>query len=293
MTARGPILVTGGAGQVATMLAQEGGVAVRVVGRPEFDFDQPDSIERSFDAAQPSLVVNAAAWTAVDAAETEPDAALRTNRDGPAALARLCARAGIPLIHISTDYVFDGNKGEPYTEADTPNPTGAYGRTKLAGEDAVLAAHGRSTVLRTSWVYSATGKNFVRTMLGAAQKTDKLRVVADQKGCPTSARDLARAILAVAARMRDGWQDEYAGVFHAAGHGWTTWHGLAVAVFDEAARHGRTPPTVEAIRTADWPTPARRPPDSRLNCAKLERVFGVRQPKWRDSVARVVNELLA
>ena len=289
MTAPGPIMVTGGAGQLATALA---GAGVRVVGRPGFDFDQLDSIARSFEAVRPGLVVNAAAWTAVDAAEADPEGARRANCDGPEMLARLCAAAGVPLVHVSTDYVFDGDKGSPYVETDEPNPTGVYGATKLAGEKAVLAAHPRAVVLRTSWVYSAAGKNFVRTMLGAAQKTDRLRVVGDQKGCPTSARDLAAAIRGVAARLQDGWRDEYAGVFHAAGEGWTTWHGLAEAVFAEAGRHGGRVPMVEAIRTAEWPTPARRPADSRLDCAKLQRVFGVRQPAWRDGVARVVGELM-
>ena len=239
------------------------------------------------------MVVNAAAWTAVDAAEKEVDAAMRANRDGPETLARLCAAAGIPFIHISTDYVFDGDKGAPYVETDATNPTAAYGATKLAGEHAVLAAYPRATILRTSWVYSATGKNFVKTMLGAAQKMDRLRVVADQKGCPTAARDLAVAILGVAARINDGWQDAYAGIFHAAGSGWTTWHGLATAVFEDSARHGQKIPIVDPIRTEDWPTPARRPPDSRLDCEKMARVFGVRQPDWRASVARTVDELLA
>ena len=286
------ILVTGGAGQLATSLVQEGGAAVRLVGRPAFDFDRPQTIEAAFADATPSLVVNAAAWTAVDAAEKEPGAAMRANRDGPASLARLCAAAGIPLIHVSTDYVFDGDKNQPYVETDATNPTCVYGATKLAGELAVLAANPRSIVLRTSWVYSATGKNFVKTMLGAAQKTDRLRVVGDQKGCPTSARDLAAAILAIADRLHDGWQDGYAGVFHAAGAGWTTWHGLAAAVFEDAAAHGSKVPVVDAIRTEDWPTPARRPPDSRLDCGKLSRVFGVRQPDWRGSVTRTVGELL-
>ena len=286
------ILVTGGAGQLATAMVQEGGDAVQRVGRPAFDFDRPETIAAVFGSVRPRLVVNAAAWTAVDDAETKPEAAMRANRDGPEALARLCAAAEIPFIHVSTDYVFDGDKGEPYVETDPTGPTGVYGTTKLAGEQAVMAACPRAIVLRTSWVYSATGKNFVRTMLGAAQKTDRLRVVGDQKGCPTAARDLAAAILQIAARLQDGWQDAYAGVFHSAGSGWTTWHGLAMAVFEEAEALGRRAPVVDAIATSDWPTPARRPPDSRLDCSKLVRVFGVRQPEWRGSVGRAVRELL-
>lgn len=287
------ILVTGGTGQLATAMGQEGGRAVRRVGRPELDFDRPDSIEAVFAAISPTLVVNGAAWTAVDAAEQEPEAAMRANRDGPAALARLCARAGIPLVHLSTDYVFDGGKGEPYVETDPTGPTGVYGATKLAGEQAVLELCPRAVVLRTSWVYSAAGKNFVKTMLGAAQKVDRLRVVGDQKGCPTAARDLAAAILGVAARLQDGWREEFRGVYHAAGAGWTTWHGLATAVFEYAGPLGHKVPAVDAIRTEDWPTPAKRPADSRLDCGKLARVFGVRQPDWRSGVARVVTELLA
>ena len=287
------IMVTGGAGQLATAMEQEGGAIVRRVGRPAFDFDRPASIAECVAAAQPSLVVNAAAWTAVDAAEAEPEAAGRANRDGPATLAAHCADAGIPLIHVSTDYVFDGTKGAPYTESDPTSPAGVYGATKLEGEQAVLAAWPRAIVLRTSWVYSATGKNFVRTMLGAAQKNARLRVVADQQGCPTAARDLAVAILAVAARLREGWQDRYAGVFHAAGAGSTTWHGLAEALFEDAAAYGHAVPVVDAIATSDWPTPARRPQDSRLDCTKLSQVFDVRLPEWRSGLARTVAELLA
>ncbi len=296
----GPILVTGGAGQLATALVQEGGAAIHRVGRPDFDFDRPRTLAAVFQAVRPALLVNAAAWTGVDTAEAEPDAAGRANRDGPATLAALCADAGIPMIHVSTDYVFDGLKGTPYTESDPTSPTGVYGRTKLEGEQAVLAACPRAVVLRTSWVYSAAGKNFVRTMLGAAQKVPRLRVVADQRGCPTAARDLAVAILAIAPQLADARPDgsgtrvpNGSGVFHACGGGETTWHGLATAVFQEAARHGHPVPAVDAIATADWPTPARRPPDSRLDCTKLARVFGVRLPDWRISLARTVDELLA
>ena len=287
------ILVTGGAGQLASGLAELGGSRVVRVGRPAFDFARPESLDAAVAAHDPALVVNAAAWTAVDAAEQEPEAAAQANVDGPGQLARLCARRGIPLIHVSTDYVFDGMKGAPYTEDDAPNPTGVYGRTKLAGEHAVLRAWDRAAVLRTSWVYSPVGKNFVRTMLAAAERGVPLRVVADQRGCPTSAWDLARAVLGVADRMLAGWRGEYGGVFNAAGTGETTWHGLAGAVFEAAARHGRAMPEVAPIATADWPTPAQRPPDSRLDCTRLARVFDVRLPPWRDGVERTVDALLA
>ncbi|MCQ8239467.1 dTDP-4-dehydrorhamnose reductase [Rhizosaccharibacter radicis] len=290
----GPVLVTGGSGQVATSLERLGGPRIRRVGRPQLDFDRPDSIAETFRSVAPVAVVNAAAWTAVDAAENEPEGAARANRDAPEILARLCAEAGIPLIHISTDYVFDGDKGAPYTEADPTSPTGVYGRTKAEGEQAALAANPRTVVLRTSWVYSATGKNFVRTMINAGEKNPVLRVVGDQQGSPTSADDLAEAVLRIVALIeRDGWKPDYAGIFHASGTGETTWHGLAVAALERAAHHGRTMPDVQAIRTADWPTPARRPADSRLDCDKLHRVFGVRLPEWRTSLDRTVDRLLS
>jgi len=289
----GPILVTGGTGQVASALGAAGGAAVRVVGRPVLDFDRPESIVASCREAAPWLVVNAAAYTAVDAAEDDAEAAYRANRDGPGALARLCAAAGVPLVHISTDYVFDGAKGAPYVESDPTAPTGVYGASKLAGEQEVLAAWTRTVVLRTSWVYAPSGKNFVRTMLRVGADRDRLRVVADQRGCPTTAADLADAILAIAARLREGWRDEYAGVFHAAGSGETTWHGLAVATFEEAARFGARVPVVEAITTAEYPTKAKRPADSRLDCGKLASVFAVRLPDWRVSLARTIDAVFA
>ncbi len=284
------IWVTGGSGQLASALARAPDVSV--VGRPAFDFDHPGTIDTAFAAASPALVINAAAWTAVDAAETDPDGAARANHDGPARLAALCARAGIPLIHISTDYVFDGDKGAPYVETDRTNPTGVYGATKLAGEQAVLEACPRAIVVRTAWVYSATGKNFVRTMLNLGKTRDHLRVVADQRGCPTAAGDLAAIVLGIAHAALAEWRDEYAGIFHSGGTGETTWHGFAEAIFAEAARHGARAPTVEPITTAEFPTPAKRPADSRLDCSKLERVFGLRQPAWQTSLAGVVDTLL-
>src|SRR4051794_32560445 len=274
-----PILVTGGSGQLALALEQAATMPVRRVGRPEFDFNRPESIGAAFRQASPWLVVNAAAYTAVDAAEADADAAFRANRDGPAELARLCAQSGIPLVHVSTDYVFDGTKPAPYVEADPVAPQGVYGASKLAGEQAVLASGAQAIILRTAWVYAPTGKNFVRTMLNVGRTRDRLTVVADQAGCPTTAADLAAATMAIAGSIRaSGWRDEYSGVFHAAGTGSTTWHGLAVAVFEEAARHGVKAPVIDPIATKDWPTPAKRPANSRLDCERLARVFGLRLP---------------
>ncbi len=284
------ILVTGGGGQVARALgAAAGGRELRVVGRPAFDFDRPETVRSVLDVARPALVVNAAAYTAVDQAEREPEAALRANRDGPAALAAWCGAHGARLIHISTDYVFDGTKGAPYVEDDATGPTGVYGASKLAGEQAVLASGARALILRTSWVYAESGRNFVLTMLNAARRTDRLRVVADQRGCPTAAADLAAAILA----LSDAWDGSTGGVYHAAGSGATTWHGLAEAVFARAAAHGMARPEVTPIATADWPTPARRPADSRLDCRRLAQDFAVTLPPWQDSVARTVDAALA
>ena len=284
------ILVTGGTGQLARALADAaGGGALRVVGRPDFDFDHPETLRATLDATAPALVVNAAAYTAVDKAESEPDVAYRANRDGPAIIAAWCADHGARLIHISTDYVFDGSKGVPYVEDDATSPTGIYGASKRAGEEAVLASRAQAVILRTSWVYAPFGKNFVLTMLNAARKTDRLRVVADQRGCPTAAADLAAAILALA----DRWNGSDGGLYHAAGSGETTWHGLAEAVFARAERHGLRRPTVEPIATADYPTPARRPADSRLDCGRLARRFGIVLPNWEASVARTVDAALA
>jgi dTDP-4-dehydrorhamnose reductase len=287
-----PILVTGGTGQLASALAATPGITR--VGRPDFDFDHPDTIATAFRAAAPRLVVNAAAYTAVDAAETNVEAAYRANAEGPGILARLCKQADIPLIHVSTDYVFDGTKPAPYQETDRVGPQGVYGASKLAGEAAVSDASGKTIILRTAWVYAPTGKNFVRTMLNAAKTRDRLTVVGDQHGCPTTAQDLADAILAIIARIdRTGWQPTYSGIFHAAGTGETTWFGLAVAAFEEAARHGAKIPAVAPIATADWPTPAKRPANSRLDCTKLNTVFGVTMPHWRGSLTQTVDTIFA
>lgn len=291
------ILITGGSGQLGhelVALARARGMNFVAVSRPEFDFERPETIDACFAAAKPALVINAAAYTAVDKAETDQRAARAGNHTGPLRLAELCAAAGIPFIHVSTDYVFDGAKGAPYREDDETNPTGVYGATKRDGEAAILEnTTAKAVILRTAWVYTAHGKNFARTMLNAGRKMPTLRVVADQRGTPTAASDLAAAILGVADKIgQTGWRDDYRGIFHATGAGETTWYGFATAIFEEAAALGQRPPEVLPIATADWPTPARRPADSRLDCAKLTRVFGVSLPHWRGSAGPVVQQLL-
>jgi dTDP-4-dehydrorhamnose reductase len=287
-----PLLVTGGTGQLAQALREAGTGQVRVVGRPEFDFDEPETLDALFADAAPRVLINAAAWTGVDAAEAEPEAAARANADGPARLAALCRHHGTQMIHVSTDYVFDGTAGTPYRETDATAPTGVYGATKLYGEHRVLEHLPEAIVLRTAWVYAETGKNFLRTMLGASRKTTTLRVVADQRGCPTNAFDLAQAILTIATRLQSADRPP-GGVYHAAGGGETTWHGFAEAIFATAGQYGWPVPTVIPITTADWPTPARRPADSRLNCDRLATAFGVRLGPWQPSLVRTVQAICA
>lgn len=284
------ILVTGRGGQLATALATAlpaRGFDVLATGRPDFDFDAPATIAAALAMARPDAVVNCAAWTAVDAAEDQEAAAYRANAIGPALLAADCATAGIPLIQVSTDYVFDGRKGAPYVESDLPNPLGAYGRTKLAGEWAALAGNPRTLVLRTAWVFAATGTNFLRTMLRLGAERPELRVVADQQGSPTAAPDLADAIAVILSRIREqSWRDAYRGVFHATGGGFTTWHGFAEAIFAASGLH----PVVHPIDTASYPTRAARPADGRLDCGLLAATFGVRLPPWQEGLMRVLQE---
>ncbi len=290
------ILVTGASGQLGDALSRRlaaRGEAFTAFQRPAFDFEKPETVSACFESARPTLVINAAAYTAVDKAETDQEAAKAGNHTGPLALARLCEAADIPFIHVSTDYVFDGNKGAPYLETDPTSPTGVYGATKRDGEEAILATSAKAVILRTAWVYSAHGKNFARTMLNAGRKMPVLRVVADQRGTPTAAGDLADAILAIAEKIAaTGWRPEYRGIFHATGGGETTWHGFASAIFEEAARHGYKPPQVQPIATSDWPTPTRRPPDSRLDGGKLAGIFGVALPEWRNTLPGIVTSLL-
>jgi dTDP-4-dehydrorhamnose reductase len=290
------ILITGGSGQLGDALQAQAaarGLDFTAVSRPDFDFADPATIDACFARAQPSLVINAAAYTAVDAAETNIAAAEAGNHTGPLHLAELCAGADIPFIHVSTDYVFDGAKGAPYVETDPASPTGVYGQTKRDGEIAILAACPKAIILRTAWVYSAHGKNFARTMLNAARRVRQLRVVADQRGTPTSAGDLSAAILDIVAVLQEnGWRESDKGIYHATASGETTWYGFATAIFEAASTCGLTPPLVTPISTADWPTPAKRPADSRLDCGKLARQFGVTLPDWRSALPGIVTRLM-
>ena len=280
------IAVTGSKGQVATSLIERAGRRAEVValGRPAFDLTDRSSVIAGLEAARPDVVVNAAAYTAVDKAEVEEADALQVNRDGAGHVAEAAARLGVPLLHLSTDYVFDGALDRPYREDDRTDPTGAYGRSKLAGEKAVAECCEDSVVLRTAWVYSPFGSNFVRTMLRLNEARDEVDVVSDQLGNPTSAFDIADALVAIAEKMKDDPSATLRGVFHMTGSGEATWADLAEAVFEEAAAQGRRQTQVKHIATADYPTLARRPKNSRLDNEKLARVYGVKLPEWRQSV---------
>jgi dTDP-4-dehydrorhamnose reductase len=292
------VLIAGREGQLARALPPvfaEGGWHAAAKGRADgLDLAGPASaIVEAVRAETPDLVVNAAAYTAVDRAESESAAAMAVNRDGAAVLAAAAASVGAAVLHVSTDYVFDGGKGEPYAEDDAPAPIGAYGRSKLEGERAVAAANPRAAVLRTSWVVSASGQNFLRTMLRLAATRDEVSVVDDQRGAPTFAADLAAAILRMAPRLaRSPAGDAAFGVFHLSGAPDTTWHGFAAAVFAGVAARGQRVPVLRAIPTSAYPTPTRRPADSRLDCSRILAVHGVRRPDWRPALERCLDELL-
>ncbi|MCJ9429767.1 dTDP-4-dehydrorhamnose reductase [Kordiimonas marina] len=291
------IFVAGKSGQVALALQELDGkhnMAVQCFGRPDFDLTDADGVKAAVQAFAPDAVINAAAYTAVDQAESDEVTALAVNAQGAANLAAAAHAVDVPFLHISTDYVFDGTKDTPYLETDATGPTGAYGRSKLAGEQAVMASNPDAMIFRTAWVYSATGKNFVKTMLMLAEKRDELGVVADQAGNPTYAPDIAEALIGVVRHIfAEGWQPSYAGVYHLAGTGDTTWYDFALATFAEGAKHGHPVPTVAALTTAEYPTPAKRPANSRLDCGKLEKTFGIQLPKWQDSLKRCVDRLFA
>ena len=292
---KGAILVAGRSGQVARCLvesAAQRGTRVVAIGRPELDIDDAASIEQAAHTVEPSAIVNAAAYTAVDRAESDPDRAFAVNRDGAGFLALEAQRRGIPLIHISTDYVFDGRKSCAYTEEDLAAPLGVYGRSKFEGEAVVLQACPAALVLRTSWIYSPYGENFVKTMLRVSQTHDRVRVVDDQCGSPTAATDLAKAILDILDQMGRENVGYRAGVYHLAAQGETTWHGFASAIFAGLAARGWPVTSPTAIKSAEYPTPARRPANSRLDCGKIERQFGIRLPSWQRSLEVCLDRLV-
>lgn len=285
------VFVAGAAGQLARALVDRApsDAQLLALGRPELDLERREGAHRIAEFA-PDAIINAAAYTAVDAAESDSGHAFAINRDGAAWLAGIAAQRKIPFLHVSTDYVFDGAKDEAYTEDDAPNPQTAYGRTKRAGEEAVLTTHPTALIFRTAWVYSPYGQNFVKTMLRLAAERESLRVVNDQIGNPTSAHDIAAALLDIAGQVmrRD---DHPGGIYHLAASGETTWFGFAEAIMRLAGDLGGRTIPVAPIATSDYPTPAKRPANSRLDCGKLDRDFGLRLPGWRESLAVAMRAL--
>jgi dTDP-4-dehydrorhamnose reductase len=287
------ILVIGSSGQMARSLVACKSADIDIVsgGRTTVDLRLPSTLEKALVVHEPDLVVNAAAYTAVDRAESEPEAAHAVNARGAGSLAGICHRAGVPLVHISTDYVFDGTKLGTYDERDAVSPINVYGRTKAEGEDRVAEAAERVIILRTSWIHSPYGRNFVSTMLELAARRDQVTVVDDQLGCPTYAPHLATAIVQMAPQLLASDFKDW-GIFHAAGTGETTWCGLALEAYS-VSRWLRGPAAeVTPISTAEFPTAARRPRNSRLDCSKLVGVFGIALPNWRVGAALSVGETL-
>jgi dTDP-4-dehydrorhamnose reductase len=288
------ILLFGAGGQLGSelaLLAAAEGRPLTPVAHAEADIADAAAVRAAIERSAPSVIVNAAAWTKVDAAEAEPQAAFRANEQGPRQLALAAEAAGIPLIHVSTDYVFDGAKAWAYREDDPIAPLGVYGRSKAAGEAAIREATPAHVIIRTSWVYGAYGANIVKTALRLARERDELRFVADQLGCPTATADLARAILAAAQAVTSA-QPAF-GTYHFAGTGVTSWHGFVSHLVDVQARFTGRRPAVRPITTADFPTPARRPANSELDSSLFARTFGVSAEPWRTASEKVVAQLCA
>ncbi|MER8376585.1 dTDP-4-dehydrorhamnose reductase [Mesorhizobium sp. M1406] len=290
------LVVTGREGQVAASLLEAGqgraGVEVIAIGRPELDLAKPDTLIEAIAAAKPDIVVSAAAYTGVDQAEDEPDLAFAVNAVGAGKVAEAAAELGVPVIHLSTDYVFDGSKDSAYVETDATAPASVYGASKLAGEQAVALANPSHLILRTAWVYSPFGRNFVKTMLRLAADRDEIAVVADQWGNPTSALDIADAILHAAAQLHDGKSFGASGIYHLAGTGEANWSGFARHILDTSRVSGGPWARVRDIATRDYPTEAQRPANSRLSSAKFAAAFGWNAPDWRQSTEAVVRRLV-
>lgn len=275
------ILISGQHGQVSRELQQRLGALAEliVLGRDQMDLAQPAQIRKQVRRGRPDLIINAAAHTAVDLAESEPEGAFAINGVAPGIFAEEALLLGIPLIHYSTDYVFDGSKPEPYTEDDAPNPLSVYGQSKLAGERAITAVQGQHLILRTSWVYSTHGRNFLLTMQRLLQEKPELRIVADQIGAPTWAGTIANSTLALIERWRGDDAGAW-GTYHLTAQGETSWLGFAQAIGDVLRKRGQPCASLIPIPSSDYPTPATRPLNSRLDCTRLQREWGVVQPEW-------------
>ena len=289
------IVVIGVNGQLGWELNRQGkqqGLDVVPADLPDFDITDQPAVENLVTKTSADVIINAAAYTAVDRAESDPQLAFAINRDGPAYLAAACAALGVALIHVSTDYVFDGTQKEPYVETDPVSPIGVYGQSKAAGEEAVRKILPAHIMIRTAWLYGVHGNNFVKAMLRLGHEQEIIRVVSDQFGCPTNAADLAQAILLIAARIAAGREIKW-GTYHYCGDSATSWHGFAEAIFSLAGRQATLlVKKVEPIATAEFPTPAKRPVNSVLNCDLIKNHFGVQTRPWQESLAETLQQLL-
>lgn len=291
-----PIAVLGASGQLARSLAETATLAklpIVLLGRQHLDLSAEPALDTRLAEINPKATINAAAYTAVDAAETDEEAAFALNAVAPGMAASAAVRLGIPFFHISTDYVFDGRKQSPYVESDPVSPINAYGRSKLAGEQAVMAANPAAIILRTAWVFSPFGSNFVKSMLRVASERTELTVVDDQLGCPTPALDLAEAILRIIEPSSHASHPAFSGVFHATGAGETTWAGFAEEIMQISGELGGPTAEIIPITTKDYPTPARRPMNSRLDCEALYEASGIRLPHWRAGLRTCISRLLS
>lgn len=287
------ILVIGEQGQLAQSLlraARRKGLPLTAMGRPKLDLRDRASIDRAVDEVKPSIIINAAAYTAVDKAESEPDAAFAINADAVGSLGETCARRGIGIIHISTDYVFDGSKGAPYLETDTAAPLGVYGRSKFAGEEQLRTATDRHVIVRTAWLYSPYGNNFLKTMLRLGAERQELSIVNDQYGNPTYAPHFADALLELSSRAQgsgfEGW-----GTYHLAGSGEATWYEFAREIFSRASSMGIAVPRLLPMSRTDYPAPAPRPADSRLDCSQMLQWFDLALPRWQIGTRECLERL--
>ena len=288
------LLITGHHGQVGQALIQQAAAhnfQVAAYDCSGLDIADHAAVWQAVEREQPAVIINAAAYTAVDKAESEPAAAYAANAEGAENLARAAHAAGAAILHISTDYVFNGRTERPYLETDAPDPQTVYGQSKLAGEQAVQAACPRHIILRTAWVFGEHGHNFVKTMLRLGRERDSLGIVADQSGAPTYAGHIAAALLHIAGRTQT--ENCPYGLYHFSGSPYTTWHGFAAEIFRRAAEQGILPrvPELRAITTADYPTPARRPADSRLDCSKIHTAFGIAPSDWQSALGNLADYL--
>jgi dTDP-4-dehydrorhamnose reductase len=290
------VLITGANGQLGRELVRLGQIVdlqVHPLNRQQLDITNKNQIQQIFGRISPSLVINAAAYTDVDRAENESDLVYAVNKDGPAYLARYCANNHLTLIHISTDYVFDGTKGRPYQESDPIAPLGVYGQSKAQGEMAIRSILPDHIILRTSWLYGVSGNNFVKTILKLATEKTTLRVVADQFGSPTSAADLAKAVTTIVKKISAKEKFDW-GTYHYCCKGTTTWHGLAEKIIELSAPYAALQARqVDAITTAEWPTPAKRPPYSVLDCTRLKSQFGIEPEQWQQSLKHTIDRIFS